>query len=219
MLDATIFYVPETLVDLYSPEEKENLNPFINKLILVDYGDFRIINADDKAVITIMRKFNLLSEGLFMLYNLNDELGEEGFKYIIEKYGELLELFHFSTKWLNSNFKKDIVGFTEDHKKAFEMQYQLYVNHKQEFEKRFKLPKVEISQNSSIAESLLNNFKDFVPFLDSDTSNGNTKKPQRTVVENKRLEKKEYITKLNKETQEKAENYLLSTVFNVVLEK
>ncbi len=219
MLDATIFYVPETLVDLYSPEEKENLNPFINKLILVDHGDFRIINADDKAVITIMRKFNLLSEGLFMLYNLNDELGEEGFKYIIEKYGELVELFHFGTKWLNNNFEKDIVGFSEDHKKAFEMQYQLYVNHKQEFEKRFKLPQVEISPNSTIAESLLNNFKDCVSPLGSNTSDDNTIKPQGSVVENKRLEKKERIKQLNKETFEKAENYLLSTVFNVVLEK
>jgi hypothetical protein len=219
MLDATIFYIPEALVDLYNPEEKENLNPFINKLILVDDGDFKIINSDDKAAIIVMRKINLLSEGLFMLYNLKDKLGEEGFKYIVEKYGELLELFHFSTKWLNSNFEKDIVGFSEDHKKAFLMQYQMYVGHKQEYEKRFKLPKVEISQNNSIAVSLLNNFKDFVPPLDAKILNDNTKKTKGSVIERKRLEKKEHIKQLNKETLENAENYLLSTVFNVVLEE
>lgn len=209
LMDSTLFYVPEILVDTFSPEEKEAWAPHVNQLMLVDGNGFNFIVEKDDVAIQVMKKFNKLSEVVFSLYNLKDQFGESAFQYAVEKYGGLVALFHYVTDWMDNNCQKDIVSLTENHKKAFTLQRQLHLEHKLDFEKRFALPKIEIGATSPIVESVKKSFGGLAPNPNTGAATG-TKDHQT---------KKERLQLIKQDTEIIAEKYLLSTVFGVKFDK
>lgn len=224
MLDSTVFYVPNVWVELCEPKEMDKLRPYINKLIFVSDKGIKLLNEGDNPSSNVMKKSILLDESHFMLYKFKEKLGDGSFAFVVEKYYEIIEVFHFSAEWLNKNVENDIEGLTKEQRLAFQLQYDFHLKHKQEFEKRFQLPKIEMSTNNLVSEKVLSLFNGMVkPSIHNVTNINKIPKQQKQQSQNtqndsgleKRTQKRDRMEKLRNETIEKAEKHLLVTVFNV----
>ncbi|WP_338731551.1 hypothetical protein [Mangrovimonas cancribranchiae] len=206
LFKVSIFYIPESLLELMNIQKTKDVVKDINKLVLIDKDGFTIDLEDTKAGMFILSKKRFLDENIILLYDFKENNSKGGFEYVLEKYGEMVNSLLYLSEWLNSHVQDDMLNITTDQKTAFNLQHQFFLSHKHEFEKKFS-KKSQIFPNSKLnTKTILSNLKPIVPKL-------NKQFVQKPI--SKGLDRREHIKKLKADTRAKAENYLLETVFGV----
>lgn len=206
LVKVSIFYVPESFVDLLKIQKTEGIMADVNRLVLIDKGGYSLNPDETKAGMFILSKKRILDENILLLYDFKENNSKGGLEYVVEKYGELVKSFLYLSEWFINNAHKDISNLTNDRKTALNLQHQFFLSHKHEFEKKF-CKTSQIFPNSKLnTKTILSNLKPIIPKLNKQF----VQKPR-----SKGLERREHIKKLKAETRAKAENYLLETVFGV----
>lgn len=206
LVKVSVFYIPESFVDLLKVAKSESVMEEVNKLFLLDKNGFSLSTKTTKAGLFIMSKKRCLNENILLLFDFKEKHSDEGFEYVVEKYSELVKSFLYLSEWMNNNAQNDIINLTDDQKTALNLQSHFYLEHKQEFEVKFNKQTKSLVLNDRTTKTVLNTFKPIVPKFS---------KPFVEKKTNKILDRKQRIEKLKNNTREKAEEYLLQTVFNI----
>jgi uncharacterized protein YcfL len=208
LVKVSVFYIPESFVNLLKVTKSETVMEEVNKLFLLDQKGFSLSTETTNAGLFIMSKKRCLNENIFLLFDFKEKHSKGGFDYVVEKYSELIESFVYISEWMNSHAQHDIIDITDSQKTALNLQYHFYLEHKQEFEAKFNKETRSLVLNDRSTKTVLKTFKPIVPkfsklFVEKKT--------------NKSLDRKQRIEKLKNNTREKAEEYLLQTVFKMKL--
>ena len=206
LVKVSIFYVPESFVDLLKIKKTKAIMADVNKLVLIDKGGYSLNPDETKAGMFIMSKKGVLDENILLLYDFKENNRKGGLEYVVEKYGELVKSFLYLSEWFINNVHKDISNLTSDQKTALNLQYQFLIKHKQEFEDKFCKMANVFSVSESNTKIVLGNIKPIV-------ANLNKRFVKKTT--NHGLDRREHIKRLKEDTKAKAEDYLLETVFGI----
>jgi hypothetical protein len=206
LVKVSIFYIPESFLDLLKVEKTKKVMEDVNKIVLFDKDGLSLNTEKTQAGLFIMKKKGFLNENIFLLYDFKENNSKGGFEYVVEKYCELMQSFLYLSEWLKNHAQKTIDNLTDDQATAFNLQYQFYLEHKQEFEVKFNKQTQVFALNDHTTKTVLDNFKPIVPKIN--------KRFVQTIANNG-LEKQKRIEKLKHDTRVNAENFLLRTVFNL----
>lgn len=208
LVKVSIFYVPESFVDLLKIQKTEGIMADVNRLVLIDKGGYSLNPDETKAGMFILSKKRILDENILLLYDFKENNSKGGLEYVVEKYGELVKSFLYLSEWFINNVQEDVSDLTSDQKTALKLQYQFLLKHKHEFEDKFCKIAHAFSVSEASTKTALGNIKPIVANL----SKRFVKK-----ATNHGLDRREYIKRLKEDTKAKAEDYLLETVFNMKL--
>lgn len=219
LMRSSIFFVTNNLINQLKLNDDKEVVSLMNKLYLLDEnGVFH--EADNKNVWNVAFKTGFFNENVFILYNIKDEYGDESFRYVTEKYGEQLEAYLSLTKWLKLHALFHVKNLSKEQNKALNTQYNLYLNHKLDFEKKFKVEtELILDENSKKPQSVFKNIKSFIPELNAlkDASRLSTTTMSQGRQTTNHNNKKTRLKKLKRDIELKAANQVLKNVFNVDL--
>lgn len=210
LVKVSVFYIPESFVDLLKVDKSESVMEEVNKLFLLDQNGFSLSSDTTNAGLFIMPKKRCLNENILLLFDFKEKHSKEGFDYVVEKYSELIESFVYLSEWMNSHSQNDINDITDSQKTALNLQYHFYLEHKQEFETKFNKQTRSLVLNDRTTKTVLKTFKPIVPKFS---------KPIVEKTTNRGLDKREHIKQLKETTKTNAEKYLLETVFGLKINK
>ncbi|WP_418512798.1 hypothetical protein [Corallibacter sp.] len=207
LIKASVFYLPESVFDLLKITKTESVLKDINTIFLFDKNGKLIRNYTESFGQFVLPKKSYLEENIFLLFEFKEQSSKGGFEYVIEKYNELvLSLLYMSELFCNE-IEKDIADLTDDQKTAFTLQHNFYIQHKEIFEAKFKIPPRVYNFNKQTTQTVLKKIKPLAVNLD--TQEVESRKPD------KKLEKKNQLEKLKNDTRTNAESFLLKIVFKV----
>ena len=210
LVRVSIFYFPESFVDLLNIPKTKEVMVEINKLFLIDKEGFSLNPKNTKTGMFILSKKRFLDENILLLYDFKEKNSKGGFEYVVEKYGELVKSFLYLSEWLLNNVDSSIDKITKDQNTALSLQHQYFFKHKQEFEKKFCIELPVLSSDESSTKVVLSKIKPIMPNL-------NKRFVKKTT--NRGLDKREHIKQLKEATKTNAEKYLLETVFGLKINK
>jgi len=237
------FYIPSAIIPAKVLDKLQSSIPehFLNEISILDiqngFGVFEIEEFNKRLLL----KSSSLEKNIFHLLRKRKELDKFEFNFILGKYFDQAEFYFFLTHWLATNLtlynKKQldisIIG-------AFEIQNEFYKSHFTALIKHFyPTNEIELRQSYDISELLKVYFPDLIARYDLAntelTIQSTMEIPKQEFINDKNtpeigklitIEEKpdSYQPSLKKETKKmplvadkQAEDFLLTTVFNLKL--
>lgn len=226
--DNLLFFIPldSDILEIIKESDLINYKDIIfNKLSFVDYnnGVFHYNKLNDGG--KFLKKGKSLSEVIFLLLEMKNDLKDYEFSYIIDKHFEQAESLLYVTNWLNSNLHfLDNLDTTT--KGLFQIQFTLHKKHLEEFVRNFYPNKNHLPHNKANTFQLIEaNFRDItknikLPPLNLKSSNSQTEYSKSIVYFNELKKEEEQTNKSSKKkplvTEDEARKMILKTVFNVI---
>jgi len=211
-----VFYFPRriwNLIDEKKWKDKIYENVFDKVVLIKPDGTDALLNNEPSYYHLLIKK-ERLDKSTFKLLNLQNDLDEKQFKFLLNKYCLQLDFFRKVTMWMVENIKMDINDLNDEISMSFELQKTLLEEHWKYVQENFvDAPKIEETN----AETTLSK-KDFKSFQDlmkpsgilSNTINIETvKKDEAKTIKKTKKGKKILVT------EEEATDFLLRTVFNI----
>ena len=212
---ASIIYLPESLlVELDDRETIDLLRPYANRpFIIAGNGSNYFVELDHRGAMSeVMKKKVLLVNNTFQLIKLRDELTEDLFGYVMDKYMEQLMGFSTIAEWMHLNAKSEMEGIGNDLLLCLEMQQQSFFEHLREVENRLlgkrmlaKMPSMESVVSERLAEvgSILGK---------NEPEREVTPDKTKPVIEQSR---KDRLDVLKRETRDTVDSLVLKKVFGI----
>lgn len=126
LFKVSIFYIPESLLGLMNIKKTKEVIEDVNKLVFIDKDGFTLNPEDTKAGLFILSKKRFLDENIILVYDFKENNSKGGFKYVLEKYGEMVNSLLYLSEWLNSHVQDDILNISTDQKTALKLQCQFF---------------------------------------------------------------------------------------------
>lgn len=209
----SVVYFPKELFPDLTEETKKTLTEyqFFEDIAVVkvneDIGSLRTpVNA-----IEIYKKEDVLEGNVFQLLEMKERLGGESFGFLLDKYLSNVKAWIYAYKWLCENFEKQIPETESNQKILFEYQSTVLENHLSKLNQRFQFNYT--TTNTATALDILSKNKKMLPIDQSvyDDLIGNIKKVETNKNDKPVVEQKKQILL----TEKQADDFLLTTVFNV----
>lgn len=230
------FYIPRSIF----PEqvlEKTGIDfpeHFFDEIFYLDLKKGMMFFENNLFLGKLMEKPRLLDNTIIQLLQKKEELGEAEFDYVLEKYFDRVNFYCKTVSLLSSKLRfyfKDTVDFVTI--SSFELQFDIYKNHLVEMKNRFyKEKEVIVKEYYELDEIVLTYLPDFLSrlgiYYNEQTKKSTIEFKPSIIEEEKDIQEQEESDKskvpkkrVKKEplvTDQEAEDFLLTTVFNVKLD-
>ncbi len=213
-----IFYFPRRIWKQFDNEkwnDKEYDNVF-DKVVLIkiDGSDALLNNELSNHHFFIKRE--RLDKNTFKLLDLQKDLDNKQFKFILNKYCQQLDFCRRISIWMVDNIQNDIKGINKETLLSFEMQQNSFNEHWKYVQENFvDAPKMQETTTDKILSK-----KDYKSFQDMLSPKGILTSTKNTRIDTQKDVNKRKKPKREKKilvTEEEATTFLLETVFNVKL--
>jgi len=141
LIHEIVFYVPKELIpekDVAEINRIIGVDPF-NELVVIDFysrGRFKYEQGAYKPL--LIAKHASLEKNLFKLLQKKSEIAPFEFEYILDKYIEQVEFYHFITSWLFNHLALYIENKVNiEIQGDFQLQYNYYKKHLADLVKHF----------------------------------------------------------------------------------
>jgi len=141
LIHEIVFYVPKELIsekDVAEIKRMFGIDPF-NELVVIDVyrgGRFKYEQGTYKPL--LIAKHGSLEKNLFKLLQKKSEIAPFEFNYILDKYIEQVEFYHFITSWLFNHLALYIENKVNlEIQGDFQLQYNYYKKHLVDLIKHF----------------------------------------------------------------------------------
>ncbi|MBD0832827.1 hypothetical protein [Aestuariibaculum sediminum] len=202
-----LFYLPKHLWLKADPDtfQYPKYDEYFDCVILIETSGKNYVLEEKHSYIHLMQKLHQLDMNMAKLIQLKEDLEQQSFKFFLDKYYQQLSFYVHISGWLNENVTKDINGVSEETLNAFKLQNDSFISHIKEFENCF----LKTYSIKAVEEKFENiDISKFNPLKSINIPDAMEEKVEPT---SKRIKKPKKILV----TEEKAEAFLLKSVFNL----
>ncbi|GGG32268.1 hypothetical protein [Bizionia arctica] len=213
-----IFYIPRRIWNQFDKEKWEDkiFDNVFDKVVIVKPDGSDILLEDAPSYFHLLIKKERLDKSTFKLLNLQPDLEEKQFNFLLNKYCLQLDFFRRVSKWMVENIQQDVKEINNEILMSFELQQTTFEEHWQYIQENFvDAPKIKEIKADSILST-----KDFESFQDLMKPTGILSRTIDVEVKNEKVVLKPKRSKKEKKilvTEEEATDFLLKTVFNMKL--
>ncbi len=206
-----LFYFPRRVWDLVGKEKWEDKvydNLFDNIIILKSDGSNTLLNNEPSYHHLFIKK-ERLDKNTFRLLDIQTDLKEEQFKFILSKYCVQLDFCRRVSIWMVENIYQDMKDISKETFQSFELQQTFFEEHWKYIQKSFvDVPVVKKTGNEDVLiEKDLKSFKDLMS--PTGLLSGAIKEQTSSSLSKPKKENKIRVT------EKEATDFLLKTVFNM----
>lgn len=219
-----VFYIPRRIWNQFGKEKWDESmydNLFDMVVLIKPDGSNALLNEEQSSQYLMVKK-ERLDLNTFKLLELQSDLVEKQFDFILTKYCMQLDFIKRVSIWMVENVQKDIESLKQETYLSFQLQQKAIIDHWKYVQENF----VGITQLDKTTDDIVLNKKDFKSFQELMNPSGGFQGSVDTEP-NSNIERKveteelpEIPKKLKKEkkilvTEEEATAFLLKTVFNM----
>ena len=211
-----VFYLPRKIWNLIDEKRWDDkiFDNVFDKVVIIKPDGSDVLLENEPSYFHLLIKKERLDKTTFKLLNLQQDLEEKQFKFLLNKYCLQLDFLRRVSMWMVENIQEDIKDINNETLMTFELQKTCFDEHWKYVQENFVgAPKVE----ETISETILNK-KDFKSFQDLINPSGilsssiktKSNNEEATIAPKKPKKEKKILV-----TEEEATTFLLRTVFNM----
>ncbi|WP_338733473.1 hypothetical protein [Mangrovimonas cancribranchiae] len=196
-----VFYIPSKVYDDIQQTQLKDIIPYhiTNTIVFLDDNNNPTEDTDELSKVELISKSNLLEKNIFTLIDAQESLTESQFKHLINKYWEHVETHTYLTHLMCTHLSEYIKDVSKNVSDMFALQSNYFSTHHSEIKRTFGVLLTSMFNNTLLTYSKKKSNINKTPL-----------KNKKTVSSKKKPPKKPQLI-----SNEKADRYLLETVFNI----